>query len=190
MNIAFRQLLPLMWIAWALYWGVKAFDVKLAAKREPFVSRLLHMGPLALATALLWVPRLPYDGLDARFLPPTAGAFWAGCALTAAGLLLTVWARRYLGRNWSAIVAIKEGHEFVASGPYAYVRHPIYTGLLLGFAGTALALGEWRGLLAVAILAWAFWRKLRLEERFMSEQFGEAYRAYCRRVAALLPFLL
>ena len=115
--------------------------------------------------------------------------FWLGAVLTAAGLLFTVWARRHIGRNWSAIVTIKEGHEFIASGPYAIVRHPIYTGLLLAFTGSALALGESRGVLAVAIVAWSLWRKLRLEERWMQQHFGEAYQEYCRRVAALLPFV-
>ena len=76
------------------------------------------------------------------------------------------------------------------SGPYAIVRHPIYTGLLLALVGSALARGEWRGVLAVVIAFLALWRKLRLEERWMQEQFGPAYEAYRKRVAALIPFLL
>jgi protein-S-isoprenylcysteine O-methyltransferase Ste14 len=86
-------------------------------------------------------------------------------------------------------VTIKEGHELVTTGPYALVRHPIYTGLLLAFLGSALARGEWRGIVAVAIATGALWRKLRFEERWMRQQFGEAYRAYCARVAALVPFV-
>ena len=87
-------------------------------------------------------------------------------------------------------MTIKEGHELITSGPYAIVRHPIYTGLLLAFVGSAMARGEWRGVLAVALVLWALWRKLRLEERWMREQFGEAYQEYCRRVSALIPFVL
>jgi protein-S-isoprenylcysteine O-methyltransferase Ste14 len=70
------------------------------------------------------------------------------------------------------------------------VRHPIYTGLLLGFAGSALALGEWRGVVAVALVGLAMWRKLRIEERGMRRLFGETYVAYARRVAALIPYVL
>jgi protein-S-isoprenylcysteine O-methyltransferase Ste14 len=96
----------------------------------------------------------------------------------------------HIGTNWSGTVTIKQGHELVTTGPYALVRHPIYTGLLLALAGSALARGEWRGALAVLIALLALWRKLRLEEHWMREQFGEAYRAYSRRVAALVPFIL
>ena len=101
-----------------------------------------------------------------------------------------MWARVHLGRNWSGIVTVKEGHELITGGPYAIVRHPIYTGLLLAFIGSALARGEWRGVLAVAVVLAALWRKLGLEERWMREQFGSAYQAYSQRVAALVPFLL
>lgn len=105
------------------------------------------------------------------------------------GLLFTVWARRHIGRNWSITVTVKEGHELIISGPYALVRHPIYTGLLLAFVGSALARAEWRGILAIALVFWSLWRKLHIEERWMSEAFGEAYQNYCRQVPALLPSL-
>jgi len=103
---------------------------------------------------------------------------------------MAAWARRYLGTNWSSTVTIKEGHELVTAGPYAIVRHPIYTGLILAFVGTALAIGEWRAVLAAVLGVIAFWRKLSLEERWMREQFGERYQAYSRRVPALIPFVL
>ena len=76
------------------------------------------------------------------------------------------------------------------SGPYRLVRHPIYTGLLLAFLGTAIAIGQWRGVLALLIVFVALWRKLRLEERWLGEIFGEAYARYRAEVAALIPFLL
>ncbi len=116
--------------------------------------------------------------------------FWTGFAITVCGIVLSVLARKHLGRNWSATVTIKHDHELVLSGPYAYVRHPIYTGLLLGFIGSAIALGEWRGVIAVALVTVALWRKLRVEERGMQQQFGEKYIEYSRKVAALIPFIL
>jgi protein-S-isoprenylcysteine O-methyltransferase Ste14 len=103
-------------------------------------------------------------------------------------MLFTVRARLHRGGNWSGIVTIKHDHELIANGPYAIVRHPIYTGLLIAFIGSAMALGEWRGVLAVLVAWWALWRKLRLEERWMAECFGQQYEAYCQRVPALVPF--
>jgi len=85
---------------------------------------------------------------------------------------------------------VKRGHELVTSGPYAIVRHPIYTGLVLAFVGSAITLGEMRGVLAVVIVVASLWRKLRLEERWMAEQFGDDYERYRDRVRALVPFVL
>jgi protein-S-isoprenylcysteine O-methyltransferase Ste14 len=110
--------------------------------------------------------------------------------LTLAGLLVAVWARVHIGRNWSGTITVKEDHDLITSGPYSLVRHPIYTGLLLALSAFALARGEWRGVIAVALAFWAFWRKLRIEERWMREQFGVAYEEYSRRVSALIPFVL
>jgi|ERR1017187_2282594 protein-S-isoprenylcysteine O-methyltransferase Ste14 len=191
MTIEYRYLIPLMmWTGWALYWVALSFNVRVAARRESLPSRLVHVGLLAVAVLLLWGPRVSLPILGESFLSTVAWPFWIGSTLTAAGLLFAVWARSYLGQNWSSTVTIKEGHEFVTGGPYALVRHPIYLGFLIAFVGSALALSEWRDMLAVAIAFWAFWRKLRLEERCMRQQFGETYQTYCRRVAALLPFVL
>ena len=136
------------------------------------------------------MPSIPIPLLGKRLLPLAAWPFWSGSFVTACGLAFTVWARVHLGRNWSVTVTIKKGHELITSGPYAFVRHPIYTGLLLAFLGSALALGEWRGVVALALAAGALWAKLRFEERWMREQFGEEYQSYAKRVPALVPFVL
>ena len=191
MALVHRLLLPSMWVVWVGYWWLRSRNVKTASRHETLVSRLLHIVPLTLAGLLLWAPRVPLvPWLDARFVPEAEAAFWGGAGLALAGFLFTVWAREHLGRNWSGTVTVKQDHELIVAGPYAWVRHPIYTGLLLAFAGTALARGEWRGVLAVVIASLALWRKLRLEERWMEEQFGEQYRRYKQRVAALVPLIL
>jgi protein-S-isoprenylcysteine O-methyltransferase Ste14 len=186
---AARAVIASLWLGWVAYWAIAATAVKASARREPTASRLLHVVPLAIAMLLLWAPALPIPALRLRFLPQASWLAWAGVALVAAGLLFTVWARVHLGRNWSGIVTIKQGHELVTRGPYAFVRHPIYSGLLLAFAGWAIATGEWRGVLAVVIVGAAFWRKLRVEERWLHEQFGDTYDVYRHRVAALVPFV-
>lgn len=70
--------------------------------------------------------------------------YWLGLLMVICGLAFAVWARIHLGRNWSGTVTVKEDHELIRSGPYGIVRHPIYTGLLLAIAGTAIVFGEWR----------------------------------------------
>ncbi len=85
---------------------------------------------------------------------------------------------------------MKENHELVREGPYRWIRHPIYTGILLGFVGSAIARDEWRGVLAVVIAGAALWRKLRMEERWMLGLFGEQYEQYRRDTWALIPYLL
>ena len=179
-----------MWLCWAIYWWAASRNVKAAARRESLQSRISHLTPLVIAVILISPNRFPVPILGRRFLPYPGYFFWIGAMLTLAGLLFTAWARTHLGRNWSGLVTIKQDHELITSGPYSIVRHPIYTGLLLAFVGSALARSELRGILAVVLVFWALWRKLRIEERWMLDQFGDAYREYSGRVAALIPFVL
>src|SRR5262249_13577852 len=127
--------------------------------------------------------------LSARLFPEDSRLAWAGLGLTVAGCAFAVWARALLGSNWSATVTVKQDHQLIRRGPYTIVRHPIYSGFLLGVLGTALALGEVRGLVALAV-AFAAWHiKARTEEQFLVEQFGDAYVGYRRDVKQLIPFV-
>jgi len=178
-----------LWLAWLAYWMVAAANVKAVRRREAFATRFGHVALSVLAAALLAFPdrRLPW--LDQRFLPPTIIAYWLGLLMLAVGIAFAVWARLYLGRNWSGTVTVKQNHELIRSGPYRLVRHPIYTGLLLAILGTAVAFGEWRGLLAFALLTGSLSLKLRIEERFMSESFPKEYARYRAEVPALIPHI-
>lgn len=189
MSLIHRYVFPAMWLTWATYWWVAALGAKQTERREPAWSLLLHILPLMIAGWLLWAHRLPGSFLNERMFPWTPWAFGAAALVTATGLMFAVWARIYLGRNWSGTVTIKQDHELIVGGPYAIVRHPIYSGLLIALFGSAAARGEWRGLLAV-LIAWAtLRRKLRFEERWMAERFGPQYESYSRRVPALVPYL-
>ena len=190
MSLVYNYLFPAMWLCFLAYWWAISRNVKETERRESGSSRLARLVLLVCAVALLWLPSVPLPLLGRRFLPDGAWCFWGGAAVTAAGLLFAVWARRHLGKNWSQAVTLKEGHELITSGPYALVRHPIYTGLLLAFFGCAVARGEWRGLLAVALVFGVLWRKLKLEEKWMRVQFGQSYEAYSQRVAGLVPYVI
>ncbi len=184
----YRQLMLGLWLAWVLYWVISAFGAKTTQRRESLGSRLSHIVPLLIGVALIVWPRVPWDWLSLRLLPPGPLNYALGFVLLALGLAFTVWARVYLGRNWSGTVTLKEGHELIRSGPYSYVRHPIYSGLLVALLGSAVACGELRALIGLGVVAGAFIRKLRIEERFMREIFPGQYQRYCAQVPALVPF--
>jgi protein-S-isoprenylcysteine O-methyltransferase Ste14 len=191
MGVFYLDVAQALWTAWVVYWAISAADVKATQRREPIGSRAMHFIPMILAAALMLLPPAPSaDLLFYRFIPAGAVAHWGGCLLILLGLSFAVWARRHLGGNWSGRITVKEGHELIQSGPYSLVRHPIYTGLLLAILGTALVIGESRGLLAVVLMGISYWRKLRVEERWMAQAFGDKYRRYREHTSALVPYLL
>jgi protein-S-isoprenylcysteine O-methyltransferase Ste14 len=189
-KLLYGPLIGALWAGWFIYWQIAARDVKAVRRQESRLSRAAHILPLLLATALLVYPEKSAGWVFTRFMARTIATYWIGVGLLAAGLSFSILARRYLGRNWSGTVTLKEDHELIRTGPYRWVRHPIYTGILLGFVGSAVALAEWRGLVAAALVTIAFLLKIRLEERWMIETFGDAYRRYRREVKALIPFVL
>jgi protein-S-isoprenylcysteine O-methyltransferase Ste14 len=190
MALLHNFLFPVIWLAYMAYWSAMSRDVKANERTESGPSRFVRLVMLIVAVALLVLPSVPIALLNERFLPPAEWCFWCGAVITVVGLLFSVWGRRFLGSNWSQEVTLKENHELITSGPYALVRHPIYTGLLLGILGCAVARGEWRGLLALLLVFAPLWHKLRLEEEWMRARFGLSYEAYSRRVSALIPYIL
>jgi protein-S-isoprenylcysteine O-methyltransferase Ste14 len=175
-----------LWGAWLAYWILSPRGHKPHVRRESALSRALQTSPITLGGLLVLVPDLGWRPFDDHVATPAPAA---GLGLLVAGLLFTIWARRCLGDNWSADVAIRERQELVRSGPYRLVRHPIYTGGLIAVAGCVVMGAQWRGLvgfvLVLSTLAW----KLRLEERWLSELFGDSYAAYQSEVPALVPDL-
>ena len=186
----YQSFFPAVWIAFFLYWQIKAANTKTTQRLEPAASRILRVFIFLIAIVLLSTTRIPLPWLYLELWPQGLWPFWLGAAITVAGLLFAVWARVHLGRNWSRSVTIKQGHELITTGPYAVVRHPIYTGILTGFLGMAIAISQVRGFIVVVLVFFAFWLKLSMEEKWMRSQFGETYAAYARQTAALVPYLL
>jgi len=127
--------------------------------------------------------------LALQLMTPNDASAAAGLVLTGAGLGVAIWARLYLGRNWSGLIELKQDHQLIRSGPYGLVRHPIYSGFLLATLGTALVPGQMRGFVAFALILVAWGYKSRLEETFLIEQFGTEYERYRSQVKGLIPFV-
>ncbi len=178
------------WIAFVAVWLVAAVSTKRTVYRESRAQRLRYWVLLVIAYLLLVHGRqLPYP-LNLRVIPHVAPIGWAGALLCMAGLAVALWARAILGRNWSGVVTLKEGHELVELGPYRFVRHPIYTGILTMFFATALVQGHVAGFAGVLLTFASFWIKLGREEKLMLQQFPERYAAYQHRAKRIIPFVL
>ncbi|MGA8026269.1 MAG: isoprenylcysteine carboxylmethyltransferase family protein [Bryobacteraceae bacterium] len=177
------------WIITGILWLISSFTAKPTTRRQSAGSRAIQAALLVLSFFLLFNERARAGSLAWRFVPVSNAASYMGLILTLAGICFAIWARFSLGRNWSSTVTVKEDHSLVRGGPYKIVRHPIYSGLLLASLGTALAVGEVRGLIAVTVALAGFRLKSLVEERFMREEFGTEYIRYQREVKALIPFL-
>src|SRR5579864_582841 len=186
----YESFFRVVWIAFFVYWQIKAVNTKTTKRLEPVASRIVRVLAFVVVIALLSTTHIPLPWLYHQLWPPGLLPFWVGAAVTVGGLLFAVWAREHLGRNWSRSVTIKQGHELITTGPYAVVRHPIYTGILAGLLGMAIAISQVRGFIVVVLIFGVFWVKFRMEEEWMRSQFGETYATYAQRTAALVPYLL
>jgi len=171
------------WAAFSLYWEAAAKNAAPAQRSESKSSRSVHVFLVNVAVILVFAP---IRGLG-RFVPASTPIMCAGLAIEAIGLFIAIWARRHLGRHWSGAISIKVEHQLVRSGPYRWLRHPIYTGLLAMYIGPALVTGEILALSGVAMTIFAYWRKIRLEEAALDTAFGDDYDAYRRETWSLVP---
>jgi protein-S-isoprenylcysteine O-methyltransferase Ste14 len=161
-----------------------------AIEREGWGIMLLRIAalPFILAAIVLYAVNPPW--LSAFAIPFPAWARWIGVGLAVMSIPLLVWVHHTLGKHWSTSVQLQEGHTLVTSGPYRWVRHPMYTVLFAFFAGVSLISALWLIVpLAVGSILMLYTR-IDKEEAMMIEQFGDAYRAYMRRTGRLLPSLI
>jgi protein-S-isoprenylcysteine O-methyltransferase Ste14 len=187
MNPTLWKMALIPWYVFAGYWLITAFRVKRTKAREKSLDRLITVVVVVAAYELLFSRGLRMGPLGWRFLPEEQWIIYFGIALTCLGTAIAIWARYCLGEYWSARVTLKEGHQLIRTGPYEFVRHPIYTGMLVACVGTAVVVGEWRGILAIALLMAAHSRKAIREERLLTSEFGDEYTAYRKNTGFLLP---
>ena len=183
------RICSLLWTLLGLVWLIAWLQTKTTQERAPFGSRLLYGVPATIAFYLLFGDNMPFPWLQSRIIPKNVYLESAAITLTALGIAFAIWARFYIGQNWSSAVTIKVDHQLIRTGPYAWVRHPIYSGLILAMIGTAIARREPRGFFSVVLLWLGFWIKSRMEEKFMRKTFGPEYEDYSRSTGTLIPRL-
>jgi protein-S-isoprenylcysteine O-methyltransferase Ste14 len=180
------------WLIFFVYWFWKWRDAKATAQPHDPVQRRLHIIPTIIGIVLIetgWRKPAPLTPLGLGLWRATPVIQWIALLVVLAGLAIAIRARVVLATNWSADVEVKEDHELLTRGPYAWVRHPIYTGILTMLAGTAIAMGTGAALLGLVLATVGFNIKLRQEEVLMRAQFASAYADYERRVKRLVPFI-
>ena len=178
-----------VWAAFLVIWIGWALKTKPTQAREGASSRLSYLPLLIAGAYLMFSGDVPEQFLRERIFAPDTLTNALGIGITIAGVAFAIWARAYLGGNWSSAVTVKVGHQLIKTGPYRFVRHPIYTGMILGFWGTAVVRHQVRGVLAAVLLGLGFKIKSKIEERTMIETFGAQYEEYRHSTGAILPRL-
>ena len=177
------------WIIFLVVWIVSAFSSKRNLKsiywwRSPW----LRVAVFLLFYIFLWHRVVLLVGSTANILPPNIIVATVGLILTAAGIAFAIWARFYLGRNWGMPMSLKVDRELVSNGPYKYVRHPIYSGMLLAMIGSAFVAGPWW--LVVLVLFFVYFiYSANAEEKMLTKELPEAYPAYKKHTKMLIPFV-
>lgn len=175
-----------MWMGWMFYWVFSA-QFALKQKKREGIARIQHTIPTMIGIVsvfhVLWEPA--WLGYFTESIPVR----WCGLVLVVGGHLFSVWARLHLGKYWSGTVALKYDHKLIATGPYALVRHPIYTGLLAAILGSAIAGGSWEGLAGFAVMIPAYMIKWKREEKLLIGELGQEYRDYMAKTRAIVPFI-
>lgn len=181
--------LAAIWLTWLASWIMASLWSGQTKKQVLSAESLRYRLPIYLG-GILFTPGTAKLFGGARLWVPSEMGTYAAALVTLAGIAFTWWGRIHLGRFWSNTITHKEGHRVVDTGPYALVRHPIYTGLITGMLATGLAVGTITAILGAILISFGMWQKARIEEVFLAEELGaDAYNAYCRKVPRIVPFL-
>jgi protein-S-isoprenylcysteine O-methyltransferase Ste14 len=175
------------WMIWVVWWLAMAFFSKSVKRRESPMQRIEHLAPAILGFTLIF--REEFGGAWlARPLLVANSLLLAICVIvTILGLLFAAWARLSLGGNWSGMITIKKNHQLIRRGPYRWIRHPIYTGMLAALLAAAVTQGLLSGLIGFAFVFLALYRKARREESFLAQEFGEGFSEHRQHTGMFLP---
>jgi protein-S-isoprenylcysteine O-methyltransferase Ste14 len=176
-----------LWTILAAVWLLMAFTTKRTKRRETVLERIRHILPLVIGFWLFFGKTFYLPWLHFRLLPNLPAIWWTGLLLTLLGVGFALWARLSLGSNWSGTVTLKDNHELIRKGLYSRVRHPIYSGILLGVIGTGMIHGQLRDLLGFLLLYASFYFKAKREESFLQQEFGSNFAEHQRQTGMFLP---
>jgi len=182
-------LLSLIWLAWVTSWILASFWSGRTKSHVQTLDSWVYRLPILLGAIFLMPPIERLLGAGQLYNIGNAGTYVVAVVVVL-GLSFTWWARIHLGRFWSNAITHKEDHRIIDTGPYGVVRHPIYTGQIIGLLSTGFAIGNWAAMLGVVLISFGEWQKARMEERFLTVELGaDVYGPYCRRVPMIVPFL-
>ncbi len=187
MAINFGSMIGILWLVFLVYWIVAARNVNKMRIREPIAQRLFYLLVIVGGLVLFNYDSSGFGVLNRRFVPRSYSIVEVGVLLTAAGIGFAIWARNHIGRFWSGSVAIREDHQLIRTGPYSRIRHPIYTGILLALAGTALAVGTYKAVAAFVLILLSLIFKARREEALLAREFGAAFDEHRRHTGFFVP---
>jgi len=198
MMIGYGAVILLSWVTFLVVWGVSALNVKRDVSGGGVYSALVRYWLLRVGVALGIILALRLSarlnggsvprGLVMYWQQPPAILGWSAAALTVCGIAFAIWARVYLGQNWSSHPTVKVDHELVTSGPYRYVRHPIYTGLMLAAFGAALIVSPF-GFVIFVVIFLVFFFRIDKEEKLLLALFPNEYAVYQTQTKRLIPFI-
>jgi protein-S-isoprenylcysteine O-methyltransferase Ste14 len=177
-----------LWLGWLASWLAASFWSNRTERRPPIGTEIRYRIPMLIGALSMFVPGHGYEGVLRLWHIGWFGG-WLCVAGVTIGIGIAWWARLHLGRLWSAHITRKADHRVVDTGPYAAVRHPIYSGLLLSLLATAAAKGTLLGVAGFLFLLFGVWMKARLEEQWLAQELDQgAYTDYRKRVPMLIPF--
>ena len=177
------------WTIWAVWWLAMGFFSKSTKRRESAAQRIEHLAPAMLGFTLVFREGFGGSWLARPIWPANPVLLIVCVTATILGLLFAAWARLILGSNWSGTVTIKTNHQLIRRGPYRWIRHPIYTGMLAALLASAVIQGLLSGMIGFAFVLLALYRKARREESFLSQEFGDGFMEHQQHTGMFLPRL-
>lgn len=189
MPIPYWEIISVCWLLFSIYWAIRGIRRHRSKRKAALIFTVLNNGLLYLGFILVLLGRSVPSSLSLLFLPQAIPIHITGTIFAIAGVGFAIWSRQLLRNNWSRDVVIMEDQQFICSGPYAIVRHPIYAGILLALLGSTLVSSTLGSLLGFVFAIISLWQKARMEEQLLITEFGQQYANYQREVRFLIPFI-
>lgn len=189
MPVPYWEIISVCWVVFWIYWSFATHRRHPSKRKVARTFTVLNTGLLYLGFLLVLLGRSLPGSLGLLVVPQAISIDVSGTVFTIIGITFAIWSRQSLRNNWSGEVAIREGQEFICSGPYMIVRHPIYAGMLLALFGTTLVSSTVGSILGLVLAIISLWHKAYMEEQFLMVEFGEQYANYQREVKFLIPFI-